>query len=215
MNFKELKTYIFDFDGTLVDSMPTFISVMLRILDERGIKYKDDIVKIITPLGYLGTARYYRESFGLSESEDDLIKIMKEYAKDAYETSIPDKPSVAAALHSLKEKGASLSVLTASPHDALDPCLKRLGLFDLFDFVWSSDDFPYTKAQPEIYKEAAKRIGVDVRDIVFIDDNPCALRAAMTAGTVAVGVYDKSAEEYKEEIRSFASGYMESFAELI
>lgn len=49
-------TFLFDFDGTLVDSMPAFVSVMLRILDENDIKYEQDIVKIITPLGYLGTA---------------------------------------------------------------------------------------------------------------------------------------------------------------
>ena len=47
-----MKTYLFDFDGTLVDSMPTYVSVMLRILDENNIKYSSDIVKIITPLGY-------------------------------------------------------------------------------------------------------------------------------------------------------------------
>ena len=52
-----MKYYLFDFDGTLVDSMPTFVGVMLRILDENGIKYGSDIVKIITPLGYIGTAK--------------------------------------------------------------------------------------------------------------------------------------------------------------
>ena len=51
-------TYLFDFDGTLVDSMPTYVSVMLRILDENNIEYEKDIVKKITPLGYKGTAKY-------------------------------------------------------------------------------------------------------------------------------------------------------------
>ena len=46
-----MKTYLFDSDGTLVDSMPTFCRTMLRILDEHGIKYGSDITKIITPLG--------------------------------------------------------------------------------------------------------------------------------------------------------------------
>ena len=57
-------TYLFDFDGTLVDSMPTFVSVMLRILDENAISHSDDIVKTITPLGYNGTAEYFIQ-FGL------------------------------------------------------------------------------------------------------------------------------------------------------
>jgi uncharacterized membrane protein len=54
-----MQTYLFDFDGTLVDSMPTYISAMLRILDENNIAYGDDIIKIITPLGVNGTAEYY------------------------------------------------------------------------------------------------------------------------------------------------------------
>ena len=54
-----MKTYLFDFDGTLVDSMPVFGGVMLKILNEYGIKYGDDILKTITPLGYVGTAKYF------------------------------------------------------------------------------------------------------------------------------------------------------------
>ena len=45
-----IKNIILDFDGTLVDSMPTYAGVMLRILDECGVSYGDDLVKIITPL---------------------------------------------------------------------------------------------------------------------------------------------------------------------
>ena len=52
-----MKTYLFDFDGTLVDSMPIYASMMLRILDEQGVAYGEDIIKIITPLGYAGTAK--------------------------------------------------------------------------------------------------------------------------------------------------------------
>ena len=55
------KAYLFDFDGTLVDSMPSFASVMLRVLDEYNIEYGNDIIKIITPLGYHGTAEYFRK----------------------------------------------------------------------------------------------------------------------------------------------------------
>ena len=62
-------TYLFDFDGTLVNSMPSFVSVMLRILDENNIKYEDDIVKIITPLGYAVTAEYFKK-IGVTLTKD-------------------------------------------------------------------------------------------------------------------------------------------------
>ena len=77
-------TYLFDFDGTLVDSMPAFASVMLRILDESGVSYESDIIKIITPLGYLGTAKYFVRQLGLNASAEELLERMNRYAYDEY-----------------------------------------------------------------------------------------------------------------------------------
>ena len=67
-----METFLFDFDGTLVDSMPTFASVMIRILDENKISYKSDIVKTITPLGLIGTAEYYI-SLGIDKTENRAV----------------------------------------------------------------------------------------------------------------------------------------------
>ena len=189
-----MKTYLFDFDGTLVDSMPTFVSVMLRILDERNIKYGEDIVKIITPLGYRGTAEYFR-TIGAEESADELVEIMNRYARYEYENNIPAKEGVEETLREMKARGYSLNVLTASPHIALDPCLKRLGIFELFDNVWSCDDFNTTKADPEIYKMAAERMGSPVDKVLFLDDNFNADQTAKKAGMAVCGVYDSSEDE--------------------
>lgn len=124
-------TYLFDFDGTFVNSMPAYISAMLKILDEHNIKYGDDIVKIITPLGYAGTARYFKE-LGVNLSEDEMVKQMKVNAYDEYAYNIQAKENVVSVLKELKKGGASLNILTASPHEVLDVCLKRIGIFDLF-----------------------------------------------------------------------------------
>ena len=68
-----MKTYLFDFDGTLVDSMPTYVSTMLRILDENNIPYDNSIVKIITPLGLVGTAKYYI-SLGVNKTVEEITE---------------------------------------------------------------------------------------------------------------------------------------------
>ena len=208
------KRYLFDFDGTLVDSMPTYVSVMFRILDEREIKYADDIVKIITPLGYRGTAEYFRE-LGVKESADELVEIMNTYARYEYENNIPAKKQVSETLQEMKNRGYSLSVLTASPHVALDPCLKRLGLWQFFDNVWSCDDFNTTKADPEIYKMAAAEIGAPVGEIIFVDDNINAVKTAKRAGMVSVGIFDESSADLIDEFKSEADGYVNSFDELL
>lgn len=208
------RTYLFDFDGTLVDSMPTFGAVMVRILDERGIEYGDDIVKIITPLGYRGTAEYFR-TLGVKESVDELVEIMNSYARYEYENNIPAKEGVAETLREMKKRGYGLNVLTASPHIALDPCLMRLGIFELFDNVWSCDDFGTTKANPEIYKMAAIRLGGSVGEVIFVDDNINAVKTAKAAGMVSVGIFDESSAEYIEEFKAVADAYVKDFSELL
>lgn len=208
-------TYLFDFDGTLVDSMPAFISVMLRILDENNIKYESDIIKIITPLGYAGTAKYFSEKLGLKVEADKALELMNKYAYDEYAYNIPAKNNVIETLKKLKEQGADLNILTASPHSVLDVCLKRLGIYDIFTNVWSCDDFKTTKANPEIYKMAAEKIGKPVSEVLFLDDNFNADKTASVAGMKVCGVYDKSSEDYIDEIKSVSDYYINDFSEIL
>ena len=208
-------TYLFDFDGTLVDSMPSYAAAMLRVLEEQGVAYEKDLIKVITPLGYRGTAKYYREQLGLAAEEDEIVARMKEYAYEEYAYRIVAKPHVAEVLRALKREGADLHVLTASPHAVLDVCLTRLGLWALFTNVWSCDDFGTTKSDPSIYTMAAKRIGKSVGEILFLDDNYNADRTAASAGMRVCGVYDDSSSEYEDEIRAVTDHYIKDFRELL
>ena len=210
-----MKTYLFDFDGTLVDSMPAYVGVMMRILDENNIAHDKSIVKIITPLGFVGTAKYYREVMGVKMPEDELIATMHRYAYDEYAYNIPAKSNVIDVLKKLKENGAALNVLTASPHATLDPCLKRLGIFDLFCNVWSCEDFGTTKSDPEIYRMAAEKMGATVDKVLFLDDNYNADKTAKSAGMKVCGVYDDSSAEYTDEIKEVSDFYINDFSELI
>ena len=207
-------TFLFDFDGTLVDSMPVYAATMLQILEENNVPYEKDIVKIITPLGVAATAEYFQK-LGVPLGKEAMILRMKELLYDAYCYKIQAKRNVTSVLHELKARGARLSVLTASPHVTLDPCLKRLGLYDLFDHVWSCDDFQTTKANPEIYKMAAARLGQPVETVLFLDDNYNADKTAKLAGMPVCGVYDDSSAEYQEEMKEIADYYIYDFSELL
>ncbi|MBR7110813.1 MAG: HAD family phosphatase [Clostridia bacterium] len=208
------KTFIFDFDGTLVNSMPSYSKVMKQVLDEGKIEYGDDLIKIITPLGYMGTAKYF-SSLGLKGSIDEILEKMLKYLHYEYANVIQEKDKVRKTLLTMKERGISINVLTASPHVFLDVCLKRLNLFDLFDNVWSCDDFGTGKNNPDIYKQSAKRIGQKIGDIVFVDDNVNAVKTAKSAGMISVGIFDESSKEYVEEMKLEADEYVYNFDELL
>jgi len=208
-----LRMLIFDFDGTLVDSMPTFAQIMQTFLDEQHIPYGDNLLNIITPLGYPGIARYFAE-LGVQMSEEEIYRILDQRAVDAYTHRVPAKEHVISTLETLRSRGFSLNVLTASPHSLLDPCLKRLGVFDLFDNVWSCNDFSTTKSDPEIYRMAAEKLGVPVSDVLFLDDNIYSNMTAHSAGMATCGVYDATSHDRTEEIRAATDHYIYDFSQL-
>ena len=207
----KITSYLFDFDGTLVDSMPFWTRKVLNILEKNNISYPDNIIETITPLGDLGTAKYFKENFGVNMSLEEMFAMMDEYALPKYRDVIPLKDGVFESLSMLRKQNCSLNVLTASPHKMLDPCLARNGIYDLFDNVWSCDDFGRTKSDPLIYKEAAEKMGKSEAEIAFFDDNIGAVKTAAEAGLFTVAVYDKTGDAFRKELEAVADMYIESF----
>lgn len=187
---------------------------MLRILDENNIKYEKNIIKIITPLGYVGTAEYFK-NLGVSLSIKEMLKLMNEYVCKEYMYYIRPKSNVISVLQELKNKGAEFNILTASLCNVLDPCLKRLKIYDLFNNVWSCDEFSTTKSDPLIYSKVATKLGKPADNILFPDDNYDADKTAKSAGMKVCGVFDDSSAEYIDEIKSVAYHYIYDFAELL
>lgn len=208
-------TFLFDFDGTLVDSMPSYAKAMTGILDDFGICYGPELVSTITPLGTIGTAKFYIETLGVPLTVEEILERMKKDMLAAYLYDIPPKEGVAEALVGLKEKGKKLNILTASPHISLDPCLKRIGIYDLFDNIWSCDDFSLTKSDPCLFEKVAANLSEKAEDILFFDDNLGALETAKKAGFTLCAVEDDAAKEEKEKIKSLSDFYLESFENLL
>lgn len=209
------KIYIFDLDGTLVDSMPTGVGIVLGFLDKKGIPYPDDIVTRLTPLGYKGSAKYIADHLTGGYSVEQIYEYFKSETLRAYGETIPLKANVKETLETLKAQGCRLNVLTASPQLLTDICTKRLGIYDLFENVWSIDAFGLTKADEAIYVEAAKRMGATPQDCVMVDDNLKVLQTAKKVGMATIGVYDDSSKDVMEEMRAIADKYAVDFADIL
>ncbi len=211
----KMKKLVFDFDGTLVDSMREWSRKMTAILEQNNIPYPANIIEIVTPLGDKGTAKYFIEELGLQKNIEEIVADMDKLAMEDYTYNIPAKETVAETLIKLKEKGYSLNVLTASPHRMLDVCLKRIGLYNMFDNIWSCEDFKTTKSDINIYYSVAKGLNTTVDNCIFLDDNINALRVGKSSGMEVIGVYDASSEKHAEEIKELCSHYVYKFEELL
>lgn len=205
--------YIFDFDGTLVDSMAYVAMGVKQFLASRGVDYPENIMEIVTPLGYPGSAAYYNEHFGLSTTGDEYLAYVQNVIDPFYRNEIPLKSGVYEYLNVAKERGISLAILTASPLRFVKPCFERIGVLDLFDRVWSCDDFGLIKSDPEIYRKAAEQFGLAPTKIAFFDDSIHSIAAAKAAGLTTVGIYDEVAKAFVEQMKKTADIYLEDFKE--
>ncbi|MBE6970596.1 MAG: HAD family phosphatase [Ruminococcaceae bacterium] len=205
--------YIFDFDGTLVDSMEIWANLHAKQLTDAGIPVPENYTQIITPLGNIRAAAL-NISMGVPGTVEEYLDKLNRILLDAYSFRIPLKPHVEETLRAMRNAGHHLHVLTASPHEFLDPCLRNRGVWDLFENVWSIDDFGYPKSETIIYQLTAQQLGVNVEDCIFVDDNLTAISTAKAAGMQTVGIYDKSSDSDKEKMQATADRYVFDFAEI-
>lgn len=206
--------YIFDFDGTLVDSMPTWSGAHINALKKAGIHVPDGFVNTITPLGNY-KASEYTISLGLDITLEKYLDDLSKYLYREYTTNVRLKANVKETLEELIKRGHSLSVLTASPHLYVDECLQNNGVYDLFEKVWTIDDFGHTKSEVIIYEEAAERLGTAVSDCVFVDDNLTALTTAKKSGMYTAAIYDDTSAQYMDEIKKVSDVYAVDFADIL
>lgn len=203
---------VFDLDGTLVDSMPRYAAGILKVLEDEGIPYGDDMVQILTPLGYTKSAQLY-QTMGVPGSVEDIVRRIENNLVEQYANHIRLKPGVGEYLRLRKTEGARLFVLTASPHIVTDVCLQHNGVYDLFEAVWSVEDFGIAKGDVRVYHAAAERIGCTTGDISFFDDNFTALSTGAKAGCHAVAVNDRHSPETALAMKAVADLYINSFEE--
>ena len=209
------KVYIFDFDGTVVDSMPAFVQSVTDTLDRYGIPYeKESLVCEITPLGADGTAQYLID-LGIPMTKRELLDVLREHSMGAYLHTIPEKPNARRFLDRIVSEGGRIYMLTANSHIQIDPCLKRLGMFDLFTEIWSCDDLNMKKTDVAIYDKVAEMIGTAKGEILFFDDNPDAIKTAKAAGLLTCGVYDESSREFIDIMKQTADRYIYDLGELM
>ena len=206
---------IFDFDGTLFDSMPTWGGAWLQLAERYHLTTDDDLIVSITPLGIKKSAEYLVHHYHMAQSAQAVFDEVCQIMIPLYATVVQPKAGAAAYLEKLRQEGVRLHILSASMNAFTIPCLKRCGFFDWFDHVWDCAELGYTKSDPAIYDKVAALIGCDKRDMIMYDDNEIALRAAREAGVLTIGVYDAAWEGHDEAVKAVADRYIRSFSELL
>lgn len=207
---------IFDLDGTLIDSMPVWESVDREMLSARGVVYDPVATTEATKAMSIAEAiDYWREHFGVTDSPEQLMAEVEERIRRAYAETIRLKPHVMEYLDWLEQRGVRMCVATSTTIPLVEVVMRRLGLWNRFEFVLSAHDVGRGKEHPDVYLEAARRLGATPDRCTVYEDTLAAVKTAARAGFHTVGVADICGQSAAPKISAAAECYVLDLGQLM
>ncbi|WP_432557737.1 HAD family hydrolase [Granulicoccus sp. GXG6511] len=180
---------LWDFDGTLVDTEPFWISNEHRLTEELGGQWSDELAKANIGNSLIRTGRSIRLAAGRDDLTDEQVTelLVARVLEDLRVADLEWRPGVPALLADLREAGIPCALVSASFREMLVTVLDRLD-DSPFAVVVGGDDVTHGKPHPEPYLTAAAQLGVRPEDCLVIEDSLTGADSGNSAGCVVAVV---------------------------
>lgn len=166
-----LQSAIFDMDGTLLDSMPTWRELGPTFLKEAGITATPEQDRMLHTLADCDVIPYLREVCGLPWSQQEIIDQIIQRMEIFYSSQVRPKPGLEKFLSILKMEGVWMYVATATHRRLTEKALKTAGIDHYFrGIVTSADAGNHKSESADIYEMAMRRLQSNKRDTVVFED---------------------------------------------
>lgn len=197
---REYSLLIFDWDGTLVDSISRIVESMRVAAVNSGLPSRSD--EAIKGIIGLGLPEAIQALYPEVEEGEPLERFRRDYGEHYLSLEVqpsPLFPGVAEAMAEFRHAGYQLAVATGKNRRGLDRVLAGQGWTDFFDITRAADESA-SKPDPRMLHEILRHCRVDARDALMVGDSPFDLEMARRAGmdSVAVGYGAQSLETLRE-----------------
>jgi len=212
-----LKGILFDFDGTLADTMEEHYLAWKSALGEHGIPIEADDYYPMEGAGLREVAREFTKGLDWTEAAiDELVQKKKKYYVERQ--SITFFPGVELLISELKDRKVPMAIVTAGHLDQLRLSVPQRFL-EQFDALITGDQFVRGKPDPEPYLRGAEKLGLTPADCIAIENSPLGVQAARraniyciaicsTVGRVCLAEADEILERFVDVRNSVAIGKM-------
>lgn len=207
-----LKGAIFDFDGTLFDSMFIWNTAGETYLRSIGIEPREDLRKVLKTMSLLQSATYIREKYAVELTVEEIMNGINRTVEDLYFYTVQPKECVITLLEQMKVKGIKMCIATATDRYQVEAALKRCGMESFFSEIFTCSDVGHGKDEPIIFQKAMDYLGTTRENTVVFEDAYHAAKTAKADGFVTVAVYD-SHEEKQKELQALSDFYFENYTE--
>ena len=207
-----IEAVIFDLDGVLVDSEHVWDGVREELAHERGGRWHDRAQADMMGMSSVEWSRYMHDVIGLDETpaEIDAEVVRRMEARYAEEL-----PLVDGAVDAVRRVAASyrLGLASSSNRPLIDAVLEAAGIAELFEATVSSEEVARGKPAPDVYLEAARRLGVAPERCTAIEDSANGIRSAHAAGMRVVAIPNRRYPP-QDDALAIANVVVDSLAEL-
>lgn len=209
-----IEAYIFDLDGTLIDSNGVWKEIDRLIFEKNNVSLSDTELNAAAAMNYSDFLGFLR-SYGIDYTLDELKSELDGYAVVKYSSEIRLKNGVKEYLDKLKKAGKKIFLATASPEKLYAPVLKNNVVYGYFDGFVTTEEAGAEKDCPDIYLIAAKKCAAEPHNCAVFEDILSGIKSAKSVGMFTVGVYDSCSANEADSIKNAADMYIMDFKELL
>jgi HAD superfamily hydrolase (TIGR01509 family) len=173
--------FVFDLDGVLVDSEQVWDAARRDVVAERGGTWREEATRDMLGMSAPEWSRYVVERLGVDLTPEQVNAAVVEAMLREYEERLPLLPGAQEAVERMAERWP-LGLASSSNRPVIDLVLERMGVTDRFAATVSSEEVGRGKPAPDVYLEAARRLGVDATACAAVEDSENGIRSAHAAG---------------------------------
>lgn len=214
IDFKNFDAVIFDLDGTLADSMNIWREIDIEFLGKFNIEMPENLQSEIEGLSFYQTAVYFKETFKLEWSLEEIMDCWNQMAYEQYSCVIKFKPGVTDFLKLLKEHNIKTGIATSNSRSLTEAFLEANNANDYFDVIVTAKEVTLGKPAPDIYLHAAASLSVDSDRCLVFEDLPAGILAGNRAGMTTCAVEDGYSRLLREEKQKLSNMYLEDYLTL-
>jgi HAD superfamily hydrolase (TIGR01509 family) len=171
---------VFDLDGLLLDSEQVWDEVRQALTRERGGRWHDRAQADMMGMSSTEWSSYMHDELRLTEPPEELNRLVVERMQERYRERLPLIDGAVDAVRRIGEQWP-LGLASSSNRELIDLALELMGVADLFRVAVSSEEVERGKPAPDVYLEAARRLGVAPEQAVAIEDSGAGIGAAKAA----------------------------------
>jgi HAD superfamily hydrolase (TIGR01509 family) len=178
---------VFDLDGVLLDSEQVWDEAREQLAKERGGRWHPQAQRDMMGMSSTEWSRYMHETIGLPEPPEQINREVVERLSAIYRKHLPVLPGAEEAVERLAACWP-LGLASSSNRELIDLALELLGVDHLFAATVSSEEVARGKPEPDVYLEAARRLGVDPAEAAAVEDSHNGILSAKSAGMRVVAI---------------------------